>query len=185
MDANWFNRTINWTTLSSGTVPAGLEPPNPAEAVVVASLAPGSYTAVLRSADGAEGNALWRALRSRPGQSPPLRNISTRGEVGTGDDVTIGGFIIGGIAPTKIMVRAIGPSLAAFGVYRRAARSGSGTARQGRVAHLSERQLASRTSSADHRHHHSAFRQANPPSSRHWHPAPTPRSCTMPAPPKA
>ena len=48
----------NWTTLPSGTVPAGFEPPNPAEAVVVASLAPGSYTAVLRSADGTEGNAL-------------------------------------------------------------------------------------------------------------------------------
>ena len=47
----------NWTTLPSGTVPASFEPPNPAEAVVVASLAPGSYTAVLRSADGTEGNA--------------------------------------------------------------------------------------------------------------------------------
>ena len=45
----------NWTTLPSGTVPAGFEPPNPAEAVVVASLAPGSYTAILRSADGTEG----------------------------------------------------------------------------------------------------------------------------------
>ena len=37
----------NWTTLPSGTVPAGFEPPNPAEAVVVASLTPGSYTCLL------------------------------------------------------------------------------------------------------------------------------------------
>jgi len=105
----------NWTTLPSGTVPAGFEPSNPAEAVVVASLAPGSYTAVLRSADGTQGNALCELYDLAPGNST-VRNISTRGEVGTGDDVMIGGFIIGGTTPTKIMLRAIGPSLAAFGV---------------------------------------------------------------------
>ena len=105
----------NWTTLPSGTVPAGFEPSNPAEAVVVASLAPGSYTAVLRSADGTEGNALCELYDLSPGNST-VRNISTRGEVGTGDDVMIGGFIVGGTTPAKIMVRAIGPSLAAFGV---------------------------------------------------------------------
>ncbi len=109
------NQNDNWTTLPSGTVPAGFEPSNPAEAVVVASLAPGSYTAVLRSADGTEGNALCELYDLSPGNST-VRNISTRGEVGTGDDVMIGGFIIGGTTPAKIMVRAIGPSLAAFGV---------------------------------------------------------------------
>ena len=105
----------NWTTLPSGAVPAGLKPSNPAEAVVVASLAPGSYTAVLRSADGTEGNALCELYDLSPGNSA-VRNISTRGQVGTGDDVMIGGFIIGGTTPAKIMVRAIGPSLADFGV---------------------------------------------------------------------
>jgi hypothetical protein len=105
----------NWTTLPSGTVPASFEPPSPAEAVVVASLAPGSYTAVLRSADGTEGNALCELYDLAPGKSA-VRNISTRGEVGTGDDVMFGGFIIGGTTPAKIMVRAIGPSLTAFGV---------------------------------------------------------------------
>jgi len=105
----------NWTTLPSGTVPVGFEPSSPAEAVVVASLAPGSYTAVLRSADDTEGNALCELYDLSPGNSA-VRNISTRGEVGTGDDVMIGGFIIGGTTPAKIMVRAIGPSLAAFGV---------------------------------------------------------------------
>jgi hypothetical protein len=105
----------NWTTLRSGIVPAGLKPSNPAEAVIVASLAPGSYTAVLRSADGTEGDALLELYDLSPDNST-VRNISTRGEVGTGDDVMIGGFIIGGTTPAKIMVRAIGPSLAAFGV---------------------------------------------------------------------
>ncbi len=48
--------------------------------------------------------------------SSSVRNISTRGEASIGDDVMIGGFIIGGTSSAKVMVRAIGPSLAAFGV---------------------------------------------------------------------
>jgi photosystem II stability/assembly factor-like uncharacterized protein len=48
--------------------------------------------------------------------SPRLANISTRAFVQTGADVVIGGFIIGGSTPKKVMVRATGPSLAAFGV---------------------------------------------------------------------
>src|SRR4030095_6281801 len=40
----------------------------------------------------------------------------TRGRVSIGDDVMIGGFIVGGTAPLKGMIRAIGPSLAALGV---------------------------------------------------------------------
>ena len=45
-----------------------------------------------------------------------MRNISTRGEVGIGDDVMIGGFIVGGTMPSKVVLRAIGPSLTAAGV---------------------------------------------------------------------
>ena len=105
----------NWTTLPPGTVPVELEPSNPAEAVIVTSLAPGSYTAVLRGVDGGEGRALFELYDLDPGNSS-VRNISTRGIVGTGDDVMIGGFIVGGTAPARIMIRAIGPSLTAFGV---------------------------------------------------------------------
>jgi hypothetical protein len=46
--------------------------------------------------------------------STRLRNISTRGRVGLGDDVLIGAFISSGGG--RILVRALGPSLAAFGV---------------------------------------------------------------------
>ncbi|PYK72630.1 MAG: hypothetical protein DME42_08490, partial [Verrucomicrobia bacterium] len=41
-----------------------------------------------------------------------LGNISTRGLVGTGDNVMIGGFIISGSAPKRVMLRALGPTLA-------------------------------------------------------------------------
>jgi len=47
-----------------------------------------------------------------------LRNISARGLVGTGDNVLIGGFIVGGngLANAAVLVRAIGPSLSQAGV---------------------------------------------------------------------
>src|SRR5207247_2042177 len=43
-----------------------------------------------------------------------LANISTRLRVETGDSVLIGGFIITGTQPKKVIIRAIGPSLSAF-----------------------------------------------------------------------
>jgi hypothetical protein len=46
----------------------------------------------------------------------PLTNISTRGQVLTGNDVMIGGFIIEGNLPKTVLVRAVGPNLANFGV---------------------------------------------------------------------
>ena len=105
----------NWTTLPPETVPPGLEPSKTAESVIVTSLAPGSYTAILRSVDGVEGNALCELYDLAPGNST-VRNISTRGQAGSGEDVMIGGFIVGGVELSKVMIRAIGPSLTAFGV---------------------------------------------------------------------
>ncbi len=46
----------------------------------------------------------------------PLANISTRGQVLTGNDVMIGGFVVQGTGPRTVVVRARGPSLAPFGI---------------------------------------------------------------------
>lgn len=54
-----------------------------------------------------------------PGPSPvpvPLGNISTRAQVASGDNVLIGGFVINGAGSKRILVRALGPSLAGYGV---------------------------------------------------------------------
>src|SRR5262249_25588214 len=45
-----------------------------------------------------------------------LANVSTRLRVLSGDSALIGGFIVAGHAPKKVIVRAIGPSLADFGI---------------------------------------------------------------------
>ena len=62
------------------------------------------------------------ALYGAPPNPPsPVGNaqivqLSTRGSVGTGDEVMIGGFIIEGGTSKKVIIRAIGPSLTAAGV---------------------------------------------------------------------
>ena len=58
----------------------------------------------------------WAAnFASQPRSQSPgpaqLLNLSTRLNVQTGEDVSIGGFIITGNAPKKVMMRGIGPSL--------------------------------------------------------------------------
>ena len=74
-------------------------------------MAPGSYTVILSDAAGGTGIGLVELYAID--QSAPANpvNISTRGFVQAGDDVMIGGFIVGGTDHRHVIVRAIGPSL--------------------------------------------------------------------------
>lgn len=56
-----------------------------------------------------------QATIAPPNSSVSLANISTRLRVDTGDNALIGGFIVSGTQPKKVIVRAIGPSLAIAG----------------------------------------------------------------------
>jgi hypothetical protein len=96
-------------------IAAGLAPRDPAESLIATRLLPGAYTAVVRGANGGTGIALCEVFDLTPSSSR-VSNISTRGQIGGGQSVMIGGFILGGRAPTKVIVRAIGPSLTALGV---------------------------------------------------------------------
>ena len=94
---------------------SGFAPSDPRESVVMTTLAPGLYTAIVSGAGGATGVGLVEVFEvDHP--DIPLAGISTRGEVLTGDDVMIGGVIIQGDAPQTVIVRARGPSLAAQGI---------------------------------------------------------------------
>ena len=92
-----------------------LAPSDDRESALIATLSPGNYTAVLESKTNVPGVALFELYDLDIGSSE-LINLSTRGRVGTGDAVVIGGFVIGGDQPTKVLIRAIGPSLAQFGI---------------------------------------------------------------------
>lgn len=94
----------------------GLAPPNASEAATVQSLAPGTYTVNVSSKDSSTGIALVEAYDIGTSAHSTLANISTRGSIGLNDNVLIGGFIVGGTSSAKVIVRAIGPSLANFGI---------------------------------------------------------------------
>ena len=93
-----------------------LAPNDDLESALLVELAPGSYTTILSDAGGATGIGLVELYTTNPAAVANPVNISTRGFVQTGDDVMIGGFIIGGTDTRHLAIRAIGPSLAAAGV---------------------------------------------------------------------
>jgi hypothetical protein len=103
-------------TPNADQIPSGLALSDSHESAIVATLPPGAYTAILKGAHGETGVGLVEVYdlnSTSPGQ---LTNVSTRGFVQVGDNVMIGGFIVGGNEPSKILVRAIGPSLTERGV---------------------------------------------------------------------
>jgi hypothetical protein len=95
---------------------SGLAPLDPNESALLLSVAPGSYTAVLRGKGGSTGIGLVEVYDLDTDGPAKVVNISTRGFVLTGENVMIGGLIITGTDPSELVVRAIGPSLSMFGV---------------------------------------------------------------------
>jgi endo-1,4-beta-xylanase len=87
-----------------------------ADCAVVATLAPGAYTAPITSADGATGAALVEAYELDGGAGARLKNLSTRARVAPGAGVVIPGMVIAGENARTLLVRAVGPGLAEFGV---------------------------------------------------------------------
>jgi len=88
----------------------GLGPTDDREAAIVATLDPGAYTAIVRGANNTTGVGLVEAYDVSGSAASTLANISTRGFVDQGDQVLIGGIILGS-ADSDVLVRAIGPSL--------------------------------------------------------------------------
>ena len=108
----------NWVDRRAEIEATGIPPSNDLEASIVRTLAPGAYTAIVRGKNTSSGIGLVEAYDLDQAADSKLANISTRGFVETGNDVMIGGFIIGnsGGGGAKVVVRAIGPSLGAFGI---------------------------------------------------------------------
>jgi hypothetical protein len=114
---NWKTDDSNGTSQQAAVEAAGLAPTDDRESVVLASLAPGTYTAVVRGKNNAIGNGVLEIYDLSSASASNLANISGRAFVDTGDNVLIGGFISGaGDTDAQIVVRAIGPSLSASGV---------------------------------------------------------------------
>jgi hypothetical protein len=96
---------------------SGVAPQDDRESAIIATLAPGNYTAVVSGKKGAVGTGLIEIYDLAQDGDCELANISTRGLVQSGDNVMIGGFVLGGTTESaKVIVRAIGPSLKQFGI---------------------------------------------------------------------
>jgi hypothetical protein len=92
------------------------QPGDDREPVIIASLAPAAYTAVLTGKNQTTGIGLLEIYDLDQAVDSALANISTRGFVGGQDNVMIGGFILGGNNSTRVAVRGLGPSLSQFGL---------------------------------------------------------------------
>src|SRR5438270_670933 len=103
----------NWrTTQQDLIIAAGLAPANNLESALIATINLGAYTVVVKGANNATGVGLMEIYDLDPDGSPArMANISTRGNVLTGDNVMIGGFIVRGDVGKRMLVRARGPSL--------------------------------------------------------------------------
>jgi hypothetical protein len=97
-------------------IDSNIPPSDPKESAIVVALQPGGYTAIMSGANGATGIGVVELYDLDTSAPANPGNIATRGFVETGDNVMIGGFIIGGSQNRTVLARAIGPSLTAVGV---------------------------------------------------------------------
>lgn len=91
-----------------------------ADAALLVTLDPGIYTVhVTAAANSPQGVALAEVYDASDSPDPVanrLINISSRAEVGTGDNILIGGFVVFGNAAKRVLIRGVGPSLSAQGI---------------------------------------------------------------------
>jgi hypothetical protein len=90
---------------------------NAKDAALLVTLQPGAYTAVVNGKNAATGVGLVEIYETDAGANGGrLANMSVRAQVGTGANVLIPGIVVGATGTRTLLIRAIGPSLAGFGV---------------------------------------------------------------------
>lgn len=111
-------RNDNWREAQAAEIQAtGISPANELESAIIATLAPGAYTAIVTGAGNTSGVGLVEVYDLNHGVDSKLANLSTRATVSTGDNIVIAGFMLGRSGGNgRIVVRGIGPSLAAAGM---------------------------------------------------------------------
>ena len=110
---NWRDTQEDWI------IGTGRAPTNDLESAIYENdLAGGVYTAILAGNAGATGIGLVEVYHLTKNSNARLTNISTRANVGTGDDRVIAGFIlgVGDGGANAIILRGLGPSLTLLGV---------------------------------------------------------------------
>lgn len=86
------------------------------DAALLVSPGAGGYTATVTGANNGTGVALVEVYDAGSGNNPRLTNLSARTQVGTGANTLVAGFTVSGNVPKRLLIRATGPTLGAFGV---------------------------------------------------------------------
>jgi uncharacterized delta-60 repeat protein len=105
-------------TAAAGHTGAFPLPAGSADSATLVTLAPGTYTAqvmVAGTATTAAGVALVEIYDAGTGAGARLVNVSSRGATGTGSAALISGFVLAGDTAQRVLLRGVGPGLAAFG----------------------------------------------------------------------
>ena len=117
-DATMLTQNDNWgggSQLSAAFASLGAFPltPSSLDAALMRNCEGGNTAQV---SGPAGGNVLVEAYDAGSGVTPRLTNVSARNQVGTGSDILIAGVTLAGTSPKNLLIRAVGPTLAAFGV---------------------------------------------------------------------
>lgn len=91
-------------------------PAQSADAALMSTLGAGAYTVQVAGKGGASGVTLVEVYDAATASAGSLINLSVRAQVGVGAESPSLGFVISGTTPKRVMIRAIGPTLGAFGV---------------------------------------------------------------------
>ncbi|MEY2562149.1 MAG: peptidyl-prolyl cis-trans isomerase [Verrucomicrobiota bacterium] len=110
---NWVDAPNKQDMIDTGIAPSS---PNESAILITVPSDPGNafYTAIVTGANNTTGLGLVEVFDLDSGPGSTLLNISTRGPVGVDPAALIGGFYLGGTESKRILVRAIGPTLASF-----------------------------------------------------------------------
>jgi hypothetical protein len=100
-------QAVNAFALASGSADSAIE----------VNLSNGSYTSQISGVGNTGGVALAEIYDADTGApSAYLDNISARANIGTGANILIAGFVVGGGSPVKVLLRGVGPTLTGFNV---------------------------------------------------------------------
>ena len=115
-----WNQAPNEADVRSASIAAGAFafPENSADSALLIRLLPGTYTAQVAGMGGATGTTLIETydMESVQSSQSKLIAISSRGVVGNGQNIIIPGVSVGGSSSRILLIRAVGPTLGAFGV---------------------------------------------------------------------
>ncbi len=116
----------NWSAipsvadLNSATARTGAFPltSGSKDAAIYLTVDPGNYSLMVydTNASGIALAEVYDAGNNPGNENQRLVNLSARGRVGTGDAVLIGGFVVTGNSPKKLLVRGVGAGLIPYGV---------------------------------------------------------------------